>query len=164
MTAPPSDSPRQAESADLERLAAAMDEAAGTLAAVWGSGRESIPATQLRVLLIVERHGDINLSGLAAELGALPSSASRLCDRLEAAGLLVRDPGRDRRAISLRLSPDGRLLLERLREQRRQTLARVLAAMSPAARMALLTGLLHFHEAATRGQAAGPPVEVSRPA
>ncbi|WP_103937509.1 MarR family transcriptional regulator [Thermomonospora echinospora] len=163
MTGLPSDPSPLAGPGALDRLAAALDGPAGTLAAVWSSGREVIPATQLRVLLIVERHGDINLSGLAAELGALPSSASRLCDRLEAAGLLVRDPGRDRRAISLRLSQDGRLLLDRLREQRRQELGRVLARMAPAAQIALLTGLLHFHEAAT-GDKADPSAEVSWPA
>ncbi|MEU6037920.1 MarR family transcriptional regulator [Actinomadura sp. NPDC047616] len=172
MTVPHSDPAQPVEPDRLHRLAAAMDEAVGTLAAVWGGTSEAsvpVPATQLRVLFIVERHGSINLSGLAAELGALPSSASRLCDRLEAAGLLVRVPGRDRRVISLRLSRDGTLLLDRLRERRRADLAGVLARMSPSARTALLTGLLQFHTAATEGKATegkapDEPADVSRPA
>lgn len=133
-----------------EPLVAAIEEAASFLAALWNRETEDLPtsATQLHVLLIVERHRDINLSGLAAQLGALVSSASRLCDRLEAAGLLHRLHGSSRRAVMLRLSPDGRALLDRLRRQRREDLARVLSRMPPAARTALAAGLSQFRTAA----------------
>ena len=137
----------------LVELAAAIDEFAGTFAEVWGRVQHvpasPVPATQMRVLFIVERRGSVNVSGLAAELAASAPSASRLCDRLQAAGLLVRDPGPNRREISVRLSRDGRSLLDDVRRARRQELEKVLAAMSPAARTALLTGLAHFHVAAT---------------
>src|SRR6202046_5878606 len=84
-----------------EPLAAAIEEAASFLAAFWNRETEDLPtsATQLHVLLIVERHRDINLSGLATQLGALVSSASRLCDRLEAAGFLHRVHGASRRGV-----------------------------------------------------------------
>jgi DNA-binding MarR family transcriptional regulator len=131
-------------------LVAAVEEAASFLAAIWNRETAELPtsAAQLHVLLIVERHRDINLSGLAAQLGALVSSASRLCDRLEAAGFLHRVPGTSRRAVMLRLSPEGRDLLDRLRRQRREDLSRVLAKMPPAARTALATGLAQFRAAA----------------
>ena len=131
-------------------LVAAVEEAASFLAAIWNRETAELPtsAAQLHVLLIVERHRDINLSGLAAQLGALVSSASRLCDRLEAAGFLHRVPGTSRRAVMLRLSPEGRDLLDRLRRQRREDLSRVLARMPPAARTALATGLAQFRAAA----------------
>jgi hypothetical protein len=48
----------------------------------------------------------------------------------------------------LRLSPEGRDLLDRLRRQRREDLSRVLARMPPAARTALATGLAQFRAAA----------------
>jgi DNA-binding MarR family transcriptional regulator len=135
-----------------EPLAAAVEEAASFLAALWNRETEDLPtsATQLHVLLIIERHRDINLSGLASQLGALASSASRLCDRLEAAGLLHRLPGSSRRAVILRLSPEGRALLHRLRRQRREDLARVLSRMPPAARTALAAGLSQFRAAAAK--------------
>src|ERR1700742_12956 len=103
-------------------LVAAIEEAGSFLAPIWNRETAELPtsATQLHVLLIVERHRDINLSGLAAQLGALVSSASRLCDRLGAAGLLDRLHGSSRRAVMLRLSPDGRALLDRMRRQRRE--------------------------------------------
>ena len=131
-------------------LITAIEEAASFLAAIWNRETAELPtsAAQLHVLLIVERHRDINLSGLAVQLGALASSASRLCDRLEAAGFLHRVPGTSRRAVMLRLSPEGRDLLDRLRRQRREDLSRVLARMPPAARTALATGLAQFRAAA----------------
>lgn len=138
---------------DAADLAAALDDAASTLLNVWSRAHNApdvpIPSTQLRALFVLER-GPVNISRLAGELGALVSSASRLCDRLEAAGLLTRDPGRDRRQVTVRLSGDGQELLDRLRLRRRESLTRVLAEMPAAAQAALLWGLTEFHEAATR--------------
>jgi DNA-binding MarR family transcriptional regulator len=154
MASPHATPPREPPPA--ESLVAAIEEAASFLAALWNRETEDLPtsATQLHVLLIVERHRDINLSGLAGQLGALVSSASRLCDRLEAAGLLNRLHGSSRRAVILRLSPDGRALLDRLRRQRRDDLARVLTRMPPAARTALATGLSQFRAAAAKNTVA----------
>ncbi|MFC6880447.1 MULTISPECIES: MarR family transcriptional regulator [Actinomadura] len=133
--------------------AAALDDAAHHLMATWTHAHNSagvpVPTTQLRALFVVER-GPVNVSSLASELGSLVSSASRLCDRLETAGLLLRDPGRDRREVTVRLTPEGRDLLDRLRARRRERLARVLARMSPPARAALVWGLTQFNEAAAR--------------
>ncbi|HEY4462020.1 MAG TPA: MarR family transcriptional regulator [Streptosporangiaceae bacterium] len=145
--APP---PDQAESAG--QLAASIEEAAGCLAALWNHDAADLPTSsaQMHVLLVVERHRDLNLSGLAAQINALVSSASRLCDRLEAAGLLHRAPGSSGRAVALRLSHDGAALLDRLRRQRRDDLSGVLARMPPGARAALATGLSQFRAAADR--------------
>jgi DNA-binding MarR family transcriptional regulator len=157
------------EPARLVELAAAIDDFAGTFTDVWGRAHHMsstpIPATQLRVLFIVERLGSVNVSGLAAELESSPPSASRLCDRLQAGGLLVRDPGPNRREIAVRLSRDGQGLLDEVRRSRREQLERVLEAMPPGARTALLTGLAHFHTA-TGGPAQVTEAHgsVSRPA
>ena len=152
--ASPRATPASDPSADppADPLVAVIEEAASFLATLWNREAEELPtsATQLHVLMIVERHRDINLSGLASQLGALVSSASRLCDRLEAAGLLHRLHGSSRRAVILRLSPEGRALLDRLRRQRREDLARVLTRMPPAARAALATGLSQFRAAAAK--------------
>jgi DNA-binding MarR family transcriptional regulator len=133
--------------------AAALDDAASALMAVWSRAHNAadvpVPSTQLRALFVLER-GPVNVSNLAGELGALVSSASRLCDRLEAAGLLSRDIGRDRREVTVRVSADGRALLDRLRTRRREDLTRVLAEMPAPARAALLWGLAEFHNAAAK--------------
>ncbi|QKW39688.1 MarR family transcriptional regulator [Actinomadura sp. NAK00032] len=136
-----------------EPTAAALDDVAATLMTVWSRPHNAqdvpVPSTQLRALLVLER-GPVNISSLAGELGALVSSASRLCDRLEASGLLARDPGRDRREVTVRLSADGRALVGRLRERRLAELTRVLAQMPASARAALLWGLTEFQEAAAK--------------
>ena len=78
--------------------AAEVDEAAQALVAAWDSVREHATSRlswpQLSALLVVERVEGVNLRGLAGELKMLLSSASRLCDRLVAAGMVERVPGR----------------------------------------------------------------------
>jgi DNA-binding MarR family transcriptional regulator len=149
---PPDSASERNEAGHCRQLAARIEEAAGLLAEIWNRDTADLPASpvQLHVLLILERHRDINLSGLAAQLGSLVSSASRLCDRLEAAGLLQRLPGPSRRAVTLRLSQEGAALLEHVRRQRTEDLSRVLAHMPPAARTALAAGLSQFRAAAVK--------------
>jgi DNA-binding MarR family transcriptional regulator len=145
-------------------LSAAIEAAAETLVIVWGRAQEAlhrpVSSSQLRALLAVERLGEINLNGLAEELGSIPSSASRLCDRLQAAGLISRNTGRtDRREVMLSLTPDGHSLLGAMRSARRADIARVLAAMPDDDQHALLVALERFRSAATADGAApdGPP-------
>ncbi|WHT21785.1 MarR family transcriptional regulator [Crossiella sp. CA-258035] len=119
---------------------------------MWGRAAESVhpkvSASQLGALVVVERHQSITLGKLAEELGAIPSSASRLCDRLQAAGLLARRSNlADRREVSLELTKDGSRLLEQLRGARQAELGRVLGSMSSAEQTALLNGLASFHAA-----------------
>jgi DNA-binding MarR family transcriptional regulator len=143
----------QADPAPSERAAAEVEAAAEALVGIWAHVAENldvrISPTQLRALTAVGRYGELNLSQLAEALGALPSSASRLCDRLEAAGLLTRDAGRaNRRAVSLRLTADGEALLDQARRNRRDQIARVLESMTPAGRAELAEGLAAFQRAA----------------
>jgi DNA-binding MarR family transcriptional regulator len=146
-------------------IAASIEAAAESLVLIWDRCldriRPRVSASQLRALLVVDRHQPINLGGLADELGAIPSSASRLCDRLEAAGLMRRQTSEDdRREVALTLTQAGSRMLEDLRSARRAELATVLTSMTPAARSALLAGLRGFRDAAA-GRFAG---EVERPA
>jgi DNA-binding MarR family transcriptional regulator len=134
---------------DLDEDAAAVDASAESLVSVWDASREAmadrVSGSQLRALLVVEQYDGINLRGLAGQLGVILSSASRLCDRLVAAGALERMPGRtDRREIALHLTSAGRSLLDKIRADRRGRLATVLAQMTPPARRALLDGLAAF--------------------
>ncbi|MEV4760658.1 MarR family transcriptional regulator [Micromonospora sp. NPDC049559] len=137
---------------------ASVETAAGSLLSVWDASRERISsqlsASQLRALMVVDERDGINLRGLAASLGMLLSSASRLCDRLVAAGVLEREPGQhDRREIALHLTGAGQALLDELRGYRRERLATVLDRMSVTGRRALLRGLWEF-DAALRAELA----------
>ena len=102
----------------------------------------AVPPAQLRALLIIDRVGSLNLNKLAAQVGASASATSRLCDRMEVAGLLTRDRAvGSRREIVLLLTESGRRLAEWVREQRRTALSDLLQAMSPEGREALVRGL-----------------------
>jgi DNA-binding MarR family transcriptional regulator len=135
--------------------AAAVDDAAQALLAAWDAAREQatprLSGPQLSALLVVERAEGINLRGLAGELKMLLSSASRLCDRLVASGMVERVPGQaDRREIALYLTPSSRQLLDELRLTRREMLSTVLERMSATGRSALIRGLTEFAAAADR--------------
>src|SRR5450755_3754211 len=127
----------KAEPAGAQQAAAEMEVAAEALVGIWAHVAESldvrISPTQLRALTALGRYGELNLSQLAEALGALPSSASRLCDRLEAAGLLT---------------GDGEALLEQARQRRQEQIAQVLDVMPPAGRAELAAGLAAFQQAA----------------
>jgi len=143
----------KADSLAAQQAAAEVEAAAEALVGIWAHVAESldvrISPTQLRALTALGRYGELNLSQLAEALGALPSSASRLCDRLEAAGLLTRDAGRaSRRAVSLRLTGDGEALLEQARQRRQEQIAQVLDVMPPTGRAELAKGLAAFQQAA----------------
>ncbi|MET8908328.1 MarR family transcriptional regulator [Micromonospora sp. NPDC004551] len=142
-------------------MAAALDDAAGTLLSVWEAARERttsrLSGAQLRAVMVVEQHDGINLRRLATLTDMLLSSASRLCDRLVAAGMLEREPGRyDRREIALHLTPAATRLLAELRADRRHRLDGILVGMSAEGRAALVRGMREFAEVARRGEAAAP--------
>ncbi|SCL41570.1 DNA-binding transcriptional regulator, MarR family [Micromonospora pallida] len=154
-------------------MVAALDDAAATLLSVWEEARERttdrLSVAQLRAVMVVEQHDGINLRRLATLLKTLLPSASRLCDRLVAAGMLEREPGRyDRREIALHLTPEAARFLAELRAARQARLAEVLAGMSPAGREALRHGLAEFRAAARRSppadRAHAAPDELQAPA
>ncbi|MEW2379868.1 MarR family transcriptional regulator [Micromonospora sp. NPDC047812] len=145
-----------------------LDTVADALLTVWEAARERttsrVSGAQLRAIMLVEQHEGINLRGLATGLDMLLSSASRLCDRLVAAGMLEREPGRfDRREISLHLTAESRRLLAELRDDRRQQLAAILADMTDEGRQALLRGMREFDEAARHRNASVQSVEAADP-
>ncbi len=134
-------SPRP-EAADLDRAEAGLS----ALLEAWQRAIEElgamIPPAQVRALLTIDAEDDLNVTGLARQLGTSPSAASRLCDRLAAAGLLARLPAvASRREILLQLTESGQRLAAWVREQRRAALIRVLEGISPEGRADLARGL-----------------------
>lgn len=113
-----------------EAWEAAIDEAGST-----------VPPLQLRAVLALAA-APLSVTALAGRLRASVSATSRLCDRLQHAGLVSRDhtvPGT--RGVDLSLTPAGVRLSAWVHEQRRDSLAAIMAGMTPAARRAL-TGFL----------------------
>ena len=70
------------------------------------------------------------MGDLARALGVNPSTATRLCETLEAKGLVVRRPAPDdRRTIRAALTTDGRRLVDRSLRSRRRALDRAAARL-----------------------------------
>lgn len=137
-----------AEVLQVERWSRAL---ANTTVQALDSVQSTTSPTQVRALLAVEATGGCSNAELAQMLAIFPSSASRLTDRLTAAGLITRQAGQDdRREICLVLTPAGRRSVENFVESRVSLIGRVMAFMSQPDRSALLRGLTAFSEAADR--------------
>ncbi|PZG18908.1 transcriptional regulator [Micromonospora craterilacus] len=147
-------------------LAAAIDAAAEALVGVLDSAvsrqRLAVSPTQLRVLSLLTSRPETNVNGLAELLDVVPSSASRLCDRLEAIGLLrrVADP-RDRREVRLVPTTAAQALLGELRSRRHEAVRVVLDRMPARVQQDLLRALQAFGQAVV---AAEPPDASARSA
>jgi DNA-binding MarR family transcriptional regulator len=110
---------------------------------------DRVAPAHLRALQVLATTGPAQVSTLAGATGMLPSSASRLSDRLAAAGLVERGASpTNRRATLLSLTPAGREVLAELADLRARHLQRVLATMDPDDRDALLRGARAYAAAA----------------
>jgi DNA-binding MarR family transcriptional regulator len=143
-------------------LASSIEAAAEALVSVLDAARSrhagAVSPTQVRVLSIINTRPDTNVNRLAELLDVVPSSASRLCDRLEAVGLLRRAADeRDRREVRLILTTAGRTALRELRERRTQAIQAVLDRMPHRTQHDLLVALLHFGRAAALVQQSDGP-------
>jgi DNA-binding MarR family transcriptional regulator len=82
-----------------------------------------ITGGQATLLAQIESHGSVGLGELAAGEGVSAAAMSKHVDRLEAAGLVSRSTGNDRRRIEIELTPKGRRTLRRVRSHRTAWLA-----------------------------------------
>ncbi|MFF3348909.1 MarR family winged helix-turn-helix transcriptional regulator [Streptomyces sp. NPDC002779] len=134
---------------ELRSLALAIFDAVDDLSTLWSEAAQQaslrLSPHQLRALRVLELEPGLNLTSLAEGMEIGLPTASRLCDRLEAAGLVERvlHP-RKRREVQLSLTGHGRQVLGEVALHRSQALAAVLAAMTPAEREALSRGMQAF--------------------
>jgi DNA-binding MarR family transcriptional regulator len=109
---------------------------------------ENVSPSHLRALQSLDHLGGAKVTALGEALGVPPSTASRISDRLTAAGLITREVAPDnRRATWLELTPAGREVLSDLAGARAKALLRVVEAMRPKERDALLLGAEGFARA-----------------
>lgn len=87
---------------------------------------------QFRMLVLLDGNGRMTISALADALGVVPSTATRMCDRLVGKKLVRRTVDRrDRRQVTITLAEAGRRLIAESTRRRRQELARILDALAP---------------------------------
>ncbi|MFJ4778083.1 MarR family winged helix-turn-helix transcriptional regulator [Streptomyces sp. NPDC088762] len=128
---------------------------------LWDRAQEAVlqpvSASQWRALIVIGARDGVNLRDLGEALGSTPPSVSRLCDRLEAAGLVHRSRATaSRREVEVRLSRSGRDVLTSVREARAKQLEAVLTQMLPAQQRALMEGMAAFRGAAVEGTPDAP--------
>jgi DNA-binding MarR family transcriptional regulator len=101
-----------------------------------------LTVTELGVLATLTRHGPLGMSRLAEEEGLNPTMLSRVAQRLEGAGLLIRRPHpTDGRAASVEVSPQGRRLTEQIRTEKTSRLRLLVDGLSDGERAALAAAL-----------------------
>ncbi|WP_033314290.1 MarR family transcriptional regulator [Streptomyces iakyrus] len=132
-----------------EAVASQIADAVESLTALWSVAAQEaflrLSLHQLRALRTVQAAPGLNLTALADGLDIGLPTASRLCDRLAAAGLLERAPHPDtRREVQLWLTQHGQHVLCDVADRRTQALTAALSAMQPAERAALSRGLRAF--------------------
>ncbi|MEW1774442.1 MarR family transcriptional regulator [Streptomyces sp. NPDC086777] len=133
----------------LTALAVSMADAVDGLTTLWSVAAQGasvrLSPHQLRALRTMAGEPGLNLTALAVRMDIGLPAASRLCDRLAAAGLLERElHPRNRRAVRLHVTRQGRQALDEVACRRSQRLAVALGAMEPADLEALDRGLRGF--------------------
>ncbi|MGW0699226.1 MarR family winged helix-turn-helix transcriptional regulator [Streptomyces sp. NPDC002867] len=130
---------------------------ARSLAAV--EDRVTLP--QFRLLVVLSTEGPAKLVVLAERLGVNPSTALRMMDRLIAAGLADRQVNPDnRRETVLRLTDDGRRIVEDVTGRRREEIAAIVSRLDPEQRAALVDALGAFTEAGAEPAVGGREAEL----
>ena len=82
---------------------------------------------QCRALVTLTQRGPLSLVGLAGALAINPSTATRMCDRLIAKGLVSRE--RVAGGVSLRPTPAGLKVVQSITRARRDELRRIVSRL-----------------------------------
>jgi DNA-binding MarR family transcriptional regulator len=115
---------------------------------VLGAG-EDVTLAQYRALVVLRNRGPQTAQELSTELHVVPSTGTRMCDRLVRKGLVDRQPSSaDRREVELTITRAGRALVDGVMRRRRTELRRIVGQLRPRQRDALVTALDAFSDAA----------------
>jgi DNA-binding MarR family transcriptional regulator len=104
-----------------------------------------VTLTQWRALVVISAQQRASLNEVAIGLGVHPSTATRICDRLVASGLLLRqDDPADRRYLVLSLTRKGQRLVDKVTAARRGEIKRILERLDGPHRHRLAVALQEF--------------------
>ncbi|MEO6885553.1 MAG: MarR family transcriptional regulator [Jatrophihabitantaceae bacterium] len=112
--------------------------------------RPEVTLPQFRALVLLDQHGSMSLAHLASALGVVPSTATRMCDRLVAKKLVQRVTDRtNRRQLNITLLPTAKTLLAESTRRRKNEISRLLRSISRADQHALAGSLTMLVDAAS---------------
>jgi len=132
-----------------EAVLAATSAFVGIAAKSLAELSDDVTLAQQRVLVLLATADSQTMGQLAEQLGVNPSTATRVCVRLEDKKLIRRRTDvEDRRTVLVQLSARGLRLVEGVMERRRAMIAQILADMPAPARRRLAGALAEFQRAA----------------
>ncbi|WP_030900582.1 MarR family winged helix-turn-helix transcriptional regulator [Streptomyces sp. NRRL F-5126] len=155
----PTPHPADPQDGEADEVVSAVLTASRLLVAVsarsLASVEETLTLPQFRMLVVLSTRGPMNISRLGTHLDVIPSTAMRMVERLTGAGMLERELNpRNRREILIRLTTEGRRVVDTATDRRRAEIARIVGGMPPAHRTALVEALRAFNEAGDEPPAA----------
>jgi DNA-binding MarR family transcriptional regulator len=111
---------------------------------------QDVTLPQYRMLVVLDQ-SPTNLKALAEALDVTPSTAMRMIDRLEVAGLVRRSvPPQDRRVTNLELTTAGKRVVRQVTTRRRRDLRKVIEQVPADQHEALADAMSSFAEAVER--------------
>ncbi len=139
-TRPPSTAPRAPDAAVMaESLRLSATRLARRLRQEASTG---LTPSQLSALAQIDHHGPLTLGALADRERVAPPTVTRVVTKLEAEGLVVRQPSsEDRRAVNVAVTRAGADLLDQTRRRKDAWLAARLAELDDADRDRLAAAL-----------------------
>lgn len=118
---------------------------------------ESITLPQFRLLVVLSTRGPLNLLALAEHLDVKSPTATRMIDRLIAAGLVERETNPiSRREVVIDLTGTGASVVTRVTQRRRREIADIVANMPAPHRKWLVDALDAFSQAGSEPTVDGP--------
>jgi DNA-binding MarR family transcriptional regulator len=136
----------------VDQVVAATRVVGALIAESLASLEPALTMPQWRVLVLAHE-GNCNVSAVAEDLRVHMSNATRICDRLVAAGLLERRRAEyDRRHVLLVLTAEGQALFESAMDYRRRRIEGALALMGLEDRAAVASAASLFVDAATQAR------------
>lgn len=130
----------------LDAVTAGSRVLVGIAARSLDRSRADITLAQCRALVTVAQRGPMNLASLAEALDVNPSTATRMCDRLVAKGLLERE--RVEGGVSLTPSREGLRITQAITKARRHELQKIIRKLSGEEQEELLRCMEAFRLAA----------------
>ena len=140
---------RQTHDESIDAVLVASRALVGVAARSLAATEDTITLVQYRTLVLLGSRGEMNVGSVAAALDVHQSTATRLCDRLVAKGLVSRTTSEEsRREVVIALTRAGRALIRTVTTRRRREITKIMDHLQPGERDRLVEAFRAFADAA----------------
>ncbi|MGW0804672.1 MarR family winged helix-turn-helix transcriptional regulator [Nonomuraea sp. NPDC002799] len=144
--------PEQVDGADPSAVISAVLTGSRLLVAIAARSlsavEDRVTLPQFRMLVVLAGHGETKLVTMAELLNVNSSTAMRMADRLSTAGLIMREVNpHNRRESLMRLTGEGRRIVDQVTARRREEIAAIVSRMSVERCRSLIAAMNAFNEA-----------------